>query len=194
MPGRGNAQVVRRTMGPGTLMVASLGTAEPAPSIPFPAWPTGWWALGYTEEGSSFSYESSSEPVEVAEELDPIFTVPTGRNATVSFSSAEPTQANLRMALNGGVSTIVDPVTGSAVVFEPPDMGDEVRIMLGYQSETGDERWIWRQCYQTGSVESSRSKGASKTLLPMTFSLEKPETGKKLFARHTVRDLKGGPA
>lgn len=191
---RGNAQTIRKSIGPGYLYVAALGTAEPAATIPFPAWAAGWFPLGYTEEGSSFAYEISSEPVEVAEELEPVFTVTTGRTGTVTFSLAEPTQFNLRMALNGGVSAITDPTTGAAVVFEPPDLGSEVRIMLGFEAESHAERFIWRQCFQTGSVEMVRRKGANKTLIPATFTVEKPETGAKSWVRMTDTSMKGGPA
>lgn len=192
---RGNAQTIRKTIGPGTLYVAALGTAEPATTVASltTAWPTGWFPLGYTEDGSSFSYEVSTEPVEVAEELERVFTVTVGRDASVSFSLAEPTQFNLRMALNGGVSAIPDPATGQAVVFEPPDLGTEVRIMLGHQAESNAERWVWRQCFQTGSIEMARRRGAEKTLIPATFTVEKPETGAKPFIRITDTSLKGGP-
>jgi hypothetical protein len=191
---RGNASVIQKSMGPGTLYIAPIGTTEPAATLPFPAWGTGWYALGYTEDGSSFSYEVTTEAVEVAEELERVFTVTTGRNQTVTFQLAEATQFNLKAALNGGASSIADPAAGTSVVFEPPDLGTEVRVMLGFESETGLERWIWRQCFQTGSVEMQRRKGAQKPLIPVTFTVEKPDTGSKSWARMTDTTLKGGPA
>lgn len=191
---RGNSTPILKTIGPGTLLAAALGTAEPAATLPFPAWPAGWYKLGYTDAGSTFSYDIKTDGVEVAEELEEVFTVTTGRSGKVEFASAEPTQFNLRMAMNGGVSTIVDPATGGAVVFEPPDLGTEVRIMLGFEAESGGERFIWRQCFQTGSVDMARRKGSTKTLIPMSFAVEKPATGLKSWARHTDLSLKGGPA
>jgi len=192
---RGNSTPIRKTIGPGTLYAAAIGTAEPETTIASltEPWPSGWIALGYTEDGSSFSYSVSSEPIEVAEELEPVYTVITGRTASVAFSLAEPTQRNLQMALNGGVSNIVDPETGAAIVFEPPDLGAEVRIMLGHQAESGAERWVWRQCFNTGNLEMARRKGATKTLVPVEFAVEKPETGKKIFARITDASLVGNP-
>jgi hypothetical protein len=191
---RGNSSTIQKTIGPGTLYGAALGTTEPAATLPFPVWPTGWFQFGYTEDGSSFSYEVTTEPVEVAEELERVFTVTTGRNQSVSLQLAEPTQHNLKAALNGGVSAITDPTSGQAVVFEPPDLGTEVRIMLGFESESGLERWIWRQCFQTGTVEMQRRKGAQKVLIPVTFTVEKPESGLKSWVRMTDTTLKGGPA
>lgn len=191
---RGDASVIQKTIGPGALYVASLGTTEPAQTVPFPAWPTGWYRLGYTEDGSSFSYELSTEAVEVAEELERVFTMTTGRDQSVTFQLAEPTQYNLKVAMNGGASFIADPTSGNAVVFEPPALGTEVRVMLGFDSESGLDRWIWRQCFQTGSVEMQRRKGNNKTLIPATFTVEKPATGAKSWIRMTDPTLKGGPA
>jgi hypothetical protein len=191
---RGNPTTIKNTIGPGYLYIAALGSTEPANTLPLPSWPAAWYPLGYTEDGSSFAYEVTSEPVEVAEELERVFTIITGRNQTVSFQLAEPTQYNLRAVLNGGASFIADPTTGQAVKFEPPDLGSEVRVMLGFDSESKLDRYIWRQCFSTGSVEMQRRKGAQKTLIPAEFTVEKPDSGLKSWVRYTDLSLKGGPA
>lgn len=174
------------SLGAGTLYVAPLGTAEPANLTT--AWPAAWEKVGYTEEGSEFSYEFSTDPVEVAESLDPLFYRTTGRSGSVAFSMAENTVRNLTLAFNGGK---VD-VTATHVTFEAPEPGEEVRRMIGFQSEDGTERWVWRQTFQGGSVSVARRKGADKTTLPVEFRVEKPQTGARPFKAIYAATRSGG--
>lgn len=162
----GNAAAI--SLGPGTLKIAPLGSTEPTDLST--AWDAAWVDLGYTAEGSEFSYEVSTEPVDVAEEFEPIRIMTTGRSAAVSFALAELTAANLKRALNGGTIT-----SGTGLVtFEPPAVGEEVRVMLGFESEDGEERWVYRQCFQMGSLTIARRKAPDKATLPVEFGLEKP--------------------
>lgn len=170
---RGNPRAL--SLGPGYLLKAALGSAEPVDLTA--AWPAAWEKIGYTEEGSSFSYEPSFENVEIAEELDPVDSAPTGRTASVTFASAEVTAASLARAMNGGLIT-----NGAGFkTFEPPELGEEIYVMLGFESEDGKERWVWRQGKQTGAVEMARRKGAAKTTIGNTFTLYKPATGRRFF-------------
>lgn len=171
---RGTADAI--SLGPGTLYVAALGSTEPTDLAT--AWPVAWTSLGYTNEGSEFSYELSTGPVEVAEELDPLKIVAEGREIKVSFALAEVTATNLKRAMNGGTIT-----SGTGIVtFEPPDLGTEVRTMLGFQSEDNQERWVWRQCFQTGAVGMERRKGTDKTTIPAEFTVEKPANARPFKA------------
>lgn len=167
---RGNPLSV--ALGPGYLYLAILGSTEPTDLST--AWDAAWKPLGYTEEGSSFSYAPSYDPVPVAEELDPIDSVATGREITVTFSLAENTALNYQRAMNGGTITVTGTDPDQVFAFEPPDLGAEVQTMLGFESERHDERWVWRQCKQTGTVQTDRRKGADKALIPMTFTVYKP--------------------
>jgi len=176
---RGNAQRVIHGLGPGQLRIAALGSGEPV-DLATP-WPAAWVPLGYTEEGSEFSYELATEPIEVAEELDPLSTITTGRNITVGFASAEPTVENLKTALNGGTIIVDTAATPLFVTFEPPDLGTEIKVMIGFETEDAKSRWVWRQCTQTGSVTVQRRKGAAKATLPMSFAVEKPAAGGRPF-------------
>lgn len=175
LPARGTPSRVSHGLGPGRLWIAPLGSTEPTTLTA--DWDVAWIPLGYTEEGSEFSYELSSDPVEVAEELDPISTVITARNISVSFASAEATVEHFKVAMNGGTIT-----TGTGIViFEPPDLGSEVRTMIGFQTEDAKARWVYRQCFQSGNVTTQRRKGADKATIPMEFSVEKPASGAKAF-------------
>jgi len=156
------------SLGAGTLKCAPIGTTEPTTLST--AWDAAWVDLGYTEEGSEFEYGIETSEVEVAEELDPILYATVKRTGKLSFSLAQVSAANLSIAFNGGTIT-----TGTGIVtFDPPAIGTEVRRMIGFQSEDGEERWIWRQCLQGGAVAIGRKKAPDKALLPVEFMLEKP--------------------
>jgi len=173
---RGNPQAI--ALGPGYLYAAPLGTTEVSDLIT--AWEAvsaAWIALGYTETGSEFDYALTTGQVMVAEELDPLSIATTGRTSTLVFNLSQLTSTNLKLAMNGGVIT-----TGTGLVaIEPPDLGTEVRTMLGFESEDHTERWIYRQCFQSGTMKISRAKGAANATISTTFTLEKPATGARLF-------------
>jgi hypothetical protein len=159
-----NPQAVQ--LGTGTLFVADLAAPEPASATA--ALDAAYREVGYTEEGSSFKYSVTSEAVNVAEELDPIRIVTTGRASSVAFAMAEATRRNLALALNAGAAAAND---GTA--FDPPAPGDETRVRIVFDSDTG-ARWIFRQCFQTGEVEIARRKAPAKSLIGVEFKLEKP--------------------
>ena len=166
------------SLGPGYLYIAPLGSVEPTDlTTPWTTVDAGWVLLGYTAEGSEFSYQLDTDKVEVAEELDPIKNTPTGRESHVTFELAEVTATNLKRAMNGGTIT-----TGTGIVtFEPPDLGTETRTMLGFESEDHTERWIFRQCLSNGEVKITRKKGADKATIGVDFELEKPASA-RIFA------------
>jgi hypothetical protein len=175
---RGNAQNI--SLGPGYLYMGPLGTPEPVDLST--AWATvsaSWAALGYTVQGSEFRYTLATAPVDVAEELDPVVVATTGRTSTVTFILAEVTLTNLMRALNAPTSVIN---TGAGVNWlEPPDLGTEVRRMLGFESEDHTERWLWRQCFQTGQITITRQKGNANATISTEWTLEKPASGSRLF-------------
>jgi hypothetical protein len=168
---------------PGKLFAAPLGTTEPADETA--AWGVGWIPLGYTSEGSTINYEITLENVEVAEELDVFARVTTGRNATIEVALAEVTLKNLRTVFNGGIIA----GDGAAWSLEPPDLGKEQRIMLGWDAmpdvTDNDLRFVFRQCLQGGSIGMANRKGVEKQTLTANFQLEKPSDptniGAKLF-------------
>lgn len=173
MAADGNANDVK--LGPGRLWVAAIGTSEPASGSA--VLPSAWRSVGYTEEGNVFTTEITTEPVEVAEELDPIRYENTRRASSVQFQMAEMSRENLALALNAGAAAAND-----AQAFEPPDLGTEVRCMIVWDSnesatdglDGGNVRWLYRQCYQVEAIETSRAKAPAKSLIPVRFQLEKP--------------------
>jgi hypothetical protein len=88
----------------------------------------------------------------------------------VSFALAEITATNLKRAFNGGTIT-----AGSGCVFyDPPALGSEQYVMLGWESNDVQERWIFRKCIQTEAVKIARKKAPNKATLPAAFRLVKP--------------------
>jgi hypothetical protein len=166
---------------PGFLFWAPLGTAAPANTVAgsvfTDAWPSAWVALGATEEGHAFSWSTSTEPIEVAEFLDPIRFVETGREGSVSFALASITAANLKRALNGGTLTTTGSTATTKTVYTPPELGGSVRSMVGWESQDSTERLIVFQAFNTGTVEIARRKGADKATLPIEFGIEAPASG-----------------
>lgn len=163
-------------LGPGRIYVAPIGTTEPISASA--ALPSAWRAIGYTDQGTGITTETTSEPVEVAEELDPILYVNTRRLSGVAFAMAETTRRNLALALNMGAAAAND-----ATALELPEPGEEVRVMIVWDSEDdptangGAEniRWIFRKAYQSGAIEVPRRKAPAKSILAVNFRLEKPD-------------------
>jgi hypothetical protein len=160
-------------LGPGRLWVAAIGTTEPtSASAALPS--ADWSPIGYTEDGNAYATDLTQEPVEVAEEYDPIFYELVRRISRVNFSMAEATARNLVLALGGGAARANDAA--------PIDLGElsNTSVMLVWDSEedaAGNDdnvRWIYRQASPSGTVEIGRRKAPAKTLIPVTFNLEKP--------------------
>lgn len=164
---------------PGILRIAPLLTTEPTTATM--AWPAGWIPLGYTAEGSAINYDINTDNVDVAEELDIFARVTTGRDASVEVALAEITKRNLTIAFNGGI------IVGDGLVwnFEPPDLGSETRVMIGWDANvvtaSNDLRMVFRQCLQGGAVGLENRKGATKQTIAAKFMLEKPSSGAKLM-------------
>jgi hypothetical protein len=180
---RDSAQV---KIGPGRLFSAPLGTAEPTDLAT--AWAAAWIDIGYTESGHTFNFSFTAEDITVAEELDPIRVVPTGRAGSVDLSMAQITLNNLKRAFNGGTITVG--AGGTFSTYEPPEPSAQVRSMLGWESDDAQERLVWRQVIQTGNIAIPRGKAPAKTLIPVSFKLEKP-TGATPFKHIAATALVG---
>lgn len=164
----GNPNKVK--VGPGLLYIAPLGTTEPTNlTTPWATVDSDWAPIGYTEEGHEFSSEPSFEPIEVAEELVPIRYEEANKNEMLSFNAAELTVDNLTRAFNGGAVTVL---SGTVKRYEPPALGQAVRAMLGWESDDGEERWVFRKCVSAGNVTIARRKSPDKALIAMEFRLE----------------------
>lgn len=154
------------SVGPGLLYVAPIGTTEPASASATLA--SAWREVGYTEEGTTFTEDRTNEGLEVAEEFYPVRYATTSITNSLAFAMAEATRRNLALALNSGAAAAND-----ATSYEPPAPGAEVRVMIVLDTQDG-ARWIFRQCFNGGTVELQRQKAPNKTLIATEFRLEKP--------------------
>lgn len=142
------------------------------------SWPSGWIPIGVTKEGHEWSYVVSSEGVEVAEFLLPVLQAPTGAEGKVGFELVEYTGANLAWALNGGtLTTLSGSGATSLTQLSPPGIENQVRTQIGWESDDGTERGIFRQLLQTGTLTSKHGKGTNVASLTAEFTMEQPSTG-----------------
>src|SRR4051812_21158252 len=181
---------------PGILWIAPIGTAEPTPVSAAgkftDALPAAWLLLGPTDDGSSFSDSVSTDTITVAEFLNAIRNVVTGRTSKLSFALASWTLSNYRRAINGGIAAIATVGTGGAGVtsLEPPIEGQEVRGMIVWESTDSSLRLLGRQSFQTGEVSSDFKSGADNSTIPCEYTFEQPTTGLrpwKMWAAGTQR-------
>ena len=170
---------------PGYLLIAPLASTVPtntvAGSVFTDSWDAAWLSLGATEEGSTFSYSTTVEPIKVAEYFDPISYSTTERAGSIAFNLADFTLSNYRRAINGGVAALA-PTSGTGATtlgtLEPPEPGAEVRCMIGWESLDHTVRLICHQTIQGGEISSAFNRAPNKALIPCTFQLEVPTAGK----------------
>lgn len=170
------------SVGPGYLFRFTIGTVLPtmvSTAGKFSdAMPVAYIPVGVTRDGSTFSYETTSEDIVVAEYLDPLDTVETGRNIGVAFDLAQMTDKSYAMAFNGGTTTNV---TGSAATavskFSPPTLGASVKTGLAWESQDGTQRAFFYECLQSGNIQFSNSKAPNYQSLPLTFKVTQPDSG-----------------
>ncbi|MEU7170307.1 hypothetical protein ABZ949_02300 [Micromonospora tulbaghiae] len=182
------------SFGAGALLYAPLGTTLPtntvAGSVFTDNWPAGWVLLGVTREGHELSYELDTDTVEAAEYLDPLATVTTGRSSGMSFDLMQIHATNLKRALNGGTLTTSGSGATQLNTLKPPQIGQEVRCMIGWESTDVTERIVAQQAFQVGSLSIARRKGADNASLPVEFKFE-PDANGDPFTYWSAGALRG---
>jgi hypothetical protein len=168
--------------GPGILYWAPLATAEPshtptAGKFPTTAWGAPWSPLGSTDAGSQWSDSLDTDTITVAESVYAQLVVGTARTATWQVALAEWSKTTIQRALNGGTVTTSGTSGTTLTQIDPPDVGAEVRCMIGWQSEDDTVRFVGRQALQTGDLSAGFRKGSDNATLGITWSFEKPSAG-----------------
>lgn len=161
--------------GPGVLYYAPLGTTIPTPSVTaskLSATWTSWVQVGATDAGMTYTENIDTESIKVAESQYPIRVVTTAKTGTVKTALAQITDANWKLATNGGTLTSTGATTTKMNAFVPPLVGSEVRVMLGWVSLDDDEIIVWPQVFNTGSLEITRGKLSDMATIPLEFSVE----------------------
>jgi hypothetical protein len=165
-------------LGPGFLYWAPLLSTVPTNTVAgskfTDTWPGAWLLFGATADGTEFSYKPATDDVEVAEYYDPVAVVSTGREISIVFDLAQVHATNLKRALNGGTTTPTGAGATLLTQYDPPEVGAEVRAMIGWESQDSTERLILFQTFQIGDVKMSRKKGAANATIPVEYRAEKP--------------------
>lgn len=179
---------------PGYLFWAPLLSAEPVNTVVgskfTDAWPVAWISLGATEDGSAFTYETTVEPITVAEFFDPIRYSTTERAGNFSFNLADYTMNNLKRAFNGGTLATVSGAGATLLSsLVPPTPGNEVRAMIGWESLDNTMRTICYQTINSGSITNAYRKAPAFAVIPCTFNFEVPAAGDpwKMYSAGTAR-------
>src|SRR5690606_36604704 len=105
----------------------------------------------------------------VAEEFYPVKYVTVGVEMSVGLAMKQLSRRNLALAMNAGADAANDQTS-----IEPPDPGTEVCVKLVLETEEG-ARWLFRRCFQGGTVSISRNKAPYVALRPVQFRVEKPQ-------------------
>lgn len=167
--------------GAGYLFGAPLGSTLPANTVAASkftdAWPVAWLPFGATAEGSTWSYEVSSEAMRVAELFDPVRYATTERTGSLAFALAAWNLTNLKRAMNGGTITTTGAAGAELNSYAMPTPGQETRLMLGWESEDSTVRLIVGQALSSGTIESAFQKAPDFSQIPTTWNMEVPAGG-----------------
>jgi hypothetical protein len=183
---------------PGMLWIAPLATAAPTNTVAGSVFTddpaAAWIPLGATAEGSTFSYETTVEPIRVAEFFDPIRYATTERAGSIAFNLASYTLSNYQRAMNGGIAALTATSgTGATALYtvEPPEPGAEVRSMILWESTDRTLRLMLRQTLQGGAIESAFQKAPDLAVIPCTFNMEVPVGSTKPFTMWSAGASRG---
>lgn len=181
--------------GAGYLLWAPLGSTLPSNTVSggvfTDPWDAAWIELGATDEGKTFSYETTIEPIEVAEFFDPVRFETVSRQGSLAFALADYTLSNYEKVFNGGSLTVSGIAPDELSTYEPPDPGEEVRAMLGFESLDNTYRLVLHQVINGSNVESAFQKPPQKALLPAEFRMELPVGSSKPWTAYAVTDVRG---
>lgn len=155
------------SLGPGYVWYAPLATAEPADVAA--AFGAGWVKLGYSKDGSTFTFDAKMEKIMVAEELPPVRWDITDQDIGLAVELAEETQTTWKQVLQGGSAT----TNANGVNIEPLSPSTApTRYMIAWQSFAGDVRIILRRALSGGAVSIKRAKSPTYATFPLTYKCE----------------------
>ena len=167
-------------IGAGVLYSALAGTAFPANtvvgSVFTDLWATAgaWLPVGITKNGHELTYAPKVDAIEAEEYLDPIAYVTSGRTTGVKFELMKVDLTNWKLSVNGGSGSVTTTGAGTTLLSTGilPAPGQEVRCMLGWESDDNTERWVAEQCLQTGTLSRKAQKGANVGTYSVEFQFE----------------------
>lgn len=177
-----NATVPRNALaiGAGVLYSANVGTSFPANTVSGSVftdlWATAgsWLPVGITKSGHELTYAPKVDPIEAEEYLDVLAYVTSGRSSGVKFELMNVNLTNWKRMVNGGSGAVTTSGSGATLLSTGilPAPGQEVRCMLGWESDDNTERWVAESCLQVGTLSIKRGKGANVATFTAEFNFE----------------------
>ncbi|MEU6365770.1 hypothetical protein ABZ876_08435 [Streptomyces sp. NPDC046931] len=160
--------------GPATLYSGAFGATEPADAAVNTAPPASSWTdVGGTDGGVKLTIDQSYVELEVDQIVDRVGSRLTKRNFTVETSMAEPTLANLSLALNGGTSASAAGYASFEPSFASSATQPTYKALLfdGWAPGTSGfiRRVIVRKALSTDAVDLDYTKD-KKTMYGVKFS------------------------
>lgn len=156
-------------------------------------WGGSWVDAGYTSGGLHFSTEVSRSPIEVDQELDPIFMVATGRTATMNTNLSEFDVDSIVIGTGqGSVATLA--ATTAARGYEEWSMGSTVSdtgYAIGFDIDGRDGEPIrfvgWNGFPNAGMTLDFVKDSSTGALIPVSFQLTPDAANSNRIA--TIRDI-----
>lgn len=167
-------------IGAGVLYTALLGTSFPANTVSggvfTDLWASAgaWVPVGITKNGHELTYTPKVEAIDAEEYLDPIAYTTSGRTTGVKFELMKVDMTTWKLVVNGGSGSVTTTGSGATLLSTGilPGPGQEVRCMLGWESDDSTERWVAEQCLQTGALSRKAQKGANVGTYTAEFNFE----------------------
>ena len=159
-------------LGPATLYTGLFGATEPLDTAvnTTPA-ASAWTDCGATDGGVKLTIDQKFTELTVDQVVDSLGRRLTQREIMVDTNLAEPTLANLSMAMNGGTQA-----TGAGYAsLDPLNVTSATQptyiavILDGYAPNGFRRRVIIRKCLNTSSIQSAYAKD-KETYIPVTFN------------------------
>lgn len=167
-----SVSVTNLTQGPGTLYRGAFGQAEPADTqVNTTPAASGWTDVGGTLGGVDLTIEQKYKELEVDQIVDTVGRRLVSREAGVETNLAEPTLANLALALNASA-----PVTGAGFAYyEPPNDTSAstptycALIFDGIAPGGFTRRVFLRRSLSTATIKATWAKD-KQTGIPVSFA------------------------
>jgi hypothetical protein len=159
-------------LGPGTLYSGAFGATEPTDAaVNTTPQASAWTDMGGTDGGAKLTIDQKFTELTVDQVVDSLGRRLTQREIMVDTNLAEPTLANLSLAMNGGTVA-----TGSGwSSLDPLNVTSATQpayiavILDGYAPAGFRRRVIIRKALNTSSIQSAYAKD-KETYIPVTFN------------------------
>jgi hypothetical protein len=159
-------------LGPGTLYTGAFGATEPTDAtVNTTPQASAWTDAGATDGGVKLTIDQKFTELTVDQIVDSLGRRLTQREIMVDTNLAEPTLANLSIAMNGGTAATgsgwssLDPLNVTSAT-QP----GYIAVMLdGYAPAGFRRRVIIRKALNTSSIQSSYAKD-KETYIPVTLN------------------------